>query len=215
LAYIPLLRYTLNTVFVAVSGTFATVLSCTLVAYGLGVVRWRGANALFLVMLATVMLPPQVTTIPVFLVFKKLGWIGTFRPLVIPAFFASAFFVFLLRQFFKTIPRDLLDAARIDGCSHFEVYWRIVLRLSRPALAVVIFFTFTGYWNDFMGPLIYLNDDSYYTLSLGLQQFVAQHTAKWELLMAASTMMILPVIALFFFLQRSFVEGINLTGLKG
>jgi len=172
-------------------------------------------TALFIVMLATVMLPPQVTTIPVFLIFKKLGWIGTYRPLMIPAFFTNAFFVFLLRQFFKTIPRDLVDAARIDGCSHFEVYWRIVLRLSRPALVVVIFFTFTAYWNDFMGPLIYLNEDSSYTLSLGLQQFLCQHNAKWELLMAASTLMILPVIILFFILQRSFVEGINLTGLKG
>jgi multiple sugar transport system permease protein len=212
---IPFIRYTWNTVFVALTATFATVLSSSLVAYGFGVVRWRWSKVLFLVMLATVMLPGQVTMIPVFIIFKNLGWVGNYRPLIIPAFFSSAFFVFLLMQFFRTIPRDLVDAARIDGCSHFDIYWRIVLRLSRPALVVVAFFTFTGAWNDFMGPLIYLNDDRMYTLSLGLQQFVSAHSAEWHLLMAASTIMILPIVILFFLMQKTFVEGINLSGIKG
>lgn len=149
------------------------------------------------------------------MIFKKLAWVGTFRPLIIPAFFANAWSVFLLRQFFKTVPKGLMDAAKIDGCSHFDVYWRIVLPLSKPALAVIAFFSFTYFWNDFMGPMIYLNDDVKYTLSLGLQQFFGQHGAKWGMLMAASTMMIMPIIVLFFLLQKTFVEGINLTGLKG
>lgn len=215
LEFIPFLRYAGNTLKLALAGTFATLVSCSLVAYGISIVRWRGAQLAFVIMLSTVMLPPQVTMIPVFLIFKHLGWIGTYRPLLVPAFFASPFFVFMLRQFFRTIPRDLIDAARIDGSSHFEIYWRIVLPLSRPVLAIVVFFTFSAFWNDFMGPLIYLNDDTMYTLSLGLQQFLGQQNAKWDLLMAASTMMILPVIALFFIMQRALVEGINMTGLKG
>ena len=214
MAFIPLWQYAKNTLFVSLSGTLATVVSCTLVAYGFSVVRWRGSNVFFLIMLATVMLPSQVTTIPTFLIFKNLGWIGSYRPLIIPAFFANAFFVFLFRQFFRTLPRDLIEAAQIDGCSHFEIWWRVVLPLSRPVIAVVAFFSFGAYWNDFMGPLMYLNNDKMYTLSLGLQQFVGQQSAKWELLMAASTLMILPVLALYLFLQKAFVEGINLTGLK-
>ncbi|MCX7017642.1 MAG: carbohydrate ABC transporter permease [bacterium] len=210
----PFIDYTINTLFVTLSGTFATVASSALVAYGFAVVRWRWSNLFFLVMLSTIMLPGQVTAIPVFIIFKQLGWIGSYRPLVIPAFFANVFFVFLLMQFFRTIPRDLVDAARIDGCSHLDIFWRIMLRLSKPALAVVMFFSFTGGWNDFMGPLMYLNDDRMYTLSLGLQQFMAQHSAEWHLLMAGSTLMILPIVALFFFLQRTFIEGISLTGLK-
>lgn len=211
---IPFIRYAWNTVFIAITATFATLLSCSLVAYGFAVVRWRWSRPLFLVMLATVMLPGQVTMIPVFIIFKNLGWVGSYRPLIIPAFFSTAFFVFLLMQFFRTIPRDLIDVARIDGCSHFDIYWRLVLPLSRPALMVVGFFTFTAAWNDFLGPLIYVNDDRMYTLSIGLQQFVSQHAAEWHLLMAASTIMILPVILLFLLMQKTFVEGIHLSGLK-
>ncbi len=212
---IPLWQYTRNTLFVALSGTAGTLLSCSLAAYGFAMVRWRMRTFFFLLMLSTMMLPPQVTMIPVFMIFKSLGWVGTFRPLVVPSFFASAFFVFLLRQFFLSIPAALVDAAKIDGCSHLGVYWRIALPLSKPALAVVAFFSFTAYWNDFMSPLIYLNDDLKYTLSLGLQQFIGQHSAKWDLLMAASTLMTAPIVLLFFVLQRTFVEGITLTGIKG
>ncbi len=212
---IPFLLYTLNTVFVAAAGTFGILLSCSLVAYGFSMVRWRGSNALFLVMLATMMLPPQVTLIPLFVVFQKLDWVGTFRPLIVPWFFGSAFYIFLLRQFFRTLPKDLVDAAKIDGCSHFDIYLRVALPLTRPALCVVAFFAFTGFWNDFLAPLIYLNDNDKYTLSVGLQQFLGQNTARWDLLMAASTLMILPIVLLFFFLQKTFVEGIALTGIKG
>ena len=212
---ITFMRYTLNTLFVAAAGTLGMLVSCSLAAYGFAIVRWRWSNAMFLLMLATLMLPPQVTMIPLFVLFQKLDWVGTYRPLIVPAFFGGAFYIFMLRQFFRTVPRDLVDAARIDGCSHLDIYLRVVLPLSRPALAVVAFFTFTGYWNDFLGPLIYLNDDSKYTLSLGLQQFLGQHSARWELLMAASTLMILPIIIIFFLLQRTFVQGIAMTGLKG
>jgi len=215
LEFIPFAQYTFNSLFVSLSGTIGMVVSCSLVAYGFAIVRWRWANAIFLLMLATLMLPPQVTLIPLFMVFKQLDWVGTFRPIVVPAFFGYAFYVFLLRQFFKTIPRDLVEAARIDGCSHFDIYLRVILPLTKPALSVVAFFTFTAFWNDFMTPLIYLNDQSKYTLSLGLQQFLGQFSAEWHLLMAAATMMTLPIVILFFFLQRTFVEGIALTGIKG
>lgn len=212
---IPFWNYTWNTLFVSVSATLATLISSSLVAYGFAIVRWRWANRLLILMLATVMLPPQVTLIPIFILFKKLEWVGTFRPLIIPCLFGNAFFVFLFRQFFKTLPRDLIDAAKIDGCTHFDIYWRIVLALSKPVLAVVAFFSFSYSWNDFLGPLIYLNDNTQYTLALGLQQFLGQYSAQWDLLMAASTLMILPVILIFFLLQRTFVEGITLTGVKG
>jgi multiple sugar transport system permease protein len=212
---IPFWNYTWNTLFVSVSATLATLVSSSLVAYGFAIIRWRWANRLLILMLATVMLPPQVTLIPIFILFKKLEWVGTFRPLIIPCLFGNAFFVFLFRQFFKTLPRDLIDAAKIDGCTHFDIYWRIVLALSKPVLSVVAFFSFSYSWNDFLGPLIYLNDNTQYTLALGLQQFLSQYSAQWDLLMAASTLMILPVILIFFLLQRTFVEGITLTGVKG
>lgn len=212
---IPFWHYAWNTLFISVSATLATVVSSSLVAYGFAIVRWRWANRLLILMLATVMLPPQVTLIPVFILFKKIGWIGSFRPLIIPCLFGNAFFVFLFRQFFKTLPRDLIDAAKIDGCTHFDIYWRIVMALSKPVLAVVAFFSFTYSWNDFLGPLIYLNDTMQYTLALGLQQFLGQYSAQWDLLMAASTLMTLPVVLLFMLMQRTFVEGISLTGIKG
>jgi len=215
LEFIPFLQFTLNSLFVALSGTLGMVISSSLVAYGFAIVRWRWANPLFLLMLATMMLPPQVTLIPLFMVFKQLDWVGTFRPLIVPAFFGYAFYIFMLRQFFKTIPRDLVEAARIDGCSHFDIYLRVILPLTKPALSVVAFFTFTAFWNDFLTPLIYLNDQSKYTLSLGLQQFLGQFSAEWHLLMAAATMMTLPIVLLFFLLQKTFVEGIALTGIKG
>lgn len=215
LQYIPYLKYASNTLFYAFAGTMATLLSCSLVAYGFSRIPWRGRDTLFLVMLATIMLPPQVTMIPVFVLFKNLDWVGSFRPLIMPALLGNAFFIFLLRQFFRTIPMELSESAMLDGCSHFEIYWRILLPLSKPALATVAFFSFTAYWNDFMGPLLYLNNKEMYTLSLGLQQFVSQYKAEWAMLMAAATVMTLPIILLFFFLQRIFVEGITLTGIKG
>lgn len=215
LGYIPFLMYVKNTLIISFLTVTGTILSCSLVAYSFARIPWKGRNFCFMLLLSTMMIPGQVTLIPVLMIFKWLGWIGSIKPLVIPAFFGSAFYIFLLRQFFMAIPNDLSDAARIDGCSEFGIYWRIMLPLSRPALATVILFTFIGSWNDFLGPLIYLSDESQYTLSLGLQQFLSQHGAEWSLLMAASTVMVLPIVILFFFTQRTFIQGIALTGIKG
>jgi len=213
--YIPFFRYLENTLVICGLSVAGTVLSSSLVAYSFARIKWPGRDALFGVLLATMMLPGQVTLIPVFAIFRTLGWIDTIKPLVVPHFLGTAFYIFMLRQFFMTIPLELSDAARIDGCSEWGIYHRVILPLSRPALATVGLFTFINAWNDFLGPLIYLNDERKATLSLGLQQFVSQHGAEWSLLMAASTLMTLPIILLFFFAQRTFIQGITLTGVKG
>jgi multiple sugar transport system permease protein len=214
LRYVPFGLYTLNTLRICVLTVIGTVLSCSLVAYSLAKVPWKGRNWVFYSLLATMILPGQVTMVPTFTIFKWLGWIGTPLPLIVPSFFGSAFNIFLLRQFFLTIPAELSDAARLDGCSDAAIFWRVVLPLSRPALVTVGLFTFIGNWNDFLGPLLYLNDERTYTLSMGLQRFVSQHGAEWAMLMAASTVMTLPIIVLFFFAQRTFIQGIATTGLK-
>ncbi len=162
------------------------------------------------------MIPFPVVMVPIYCMFRWLGWIGTLRPLWVGSFFAGAFNVFLLRQFFMTIPKDLSDAARVDGCSEFRIFWQIMLPLCRPALMVVGLFQFMGTWNDFLGPLIYLTDQRDFTLALGLQFFQSQHGGtEWHYLMAAGTLVALPIIILFFFMQKSFIEGISMTGLKG
>ncbi|MBM3499709.1 MAG: carbohydrate ABC transporter permease [Armatimonadetes bacterium] len=192
-----------------------TLLSCSLVAYGLARIRWRGRNALFYGIIATMMLPFQVTMVPIFVVFARLGWVDSFLPLTVPAFFGNAFFIFLLRQFFLTIPDELADAARIDGCSEWDIYWRVVLPLAKPALATVGLFAFMNTWNDYVGPLIYLSDASKYTLSLGLASFSSQYGSYPGMLMAVTVVMTLPIIVLFFLAQRTFIQGITLTGIKG
>lgn len=215
LTYIPFFRYTMNTLLLCVMNVIGTVFSCSLVAYSLSKIRWKGRDWVFYSLLATMILPGQVTMIPTFAIFKWLGWIGSYKPLIIPAFFGSAFNIFLLRQFFMTIPNELSDAARIDGCTEFGSFFRVILPLARPALATVALFTFIGAWNDFMGPLLYLSDERFYPLSLGLQRFVSQHGAEWGMLMAASTIMTIPIIVVFFFAQRTFIQGVTLTGIKG
>jgi multiple sugar transport system permease protein len=185
------------------------------VAYSFAFIPWPGRNVLFIILLSTLMLPYQVTMIPLYLVFRSLGWIGTFYPMWVPAFFGNAFSIFLLRQFFMTIPRELHDAARIDGASEFTIFARIILPLSKPVLAAIALFQFMYSWNDFLGPLIYLRDEEKFTLSLGLQQFTSIHGLEWALLMAASVMVALPVILLFLLTQRFFIEGISMTGVKG
>jgi multiple sugar transport system permease protein len=211
----PFGLYLLNTLGIATAVIAGTMVSCSLVAYSFAILRWPRRDLVFFLMLSTMMLPGQVTMIPLFMVFRKLGWVNTFLPLIVPAFFGNAFFIFLLRQFFLTIPRDLIDAARIDGCSEFRLWWQIVLPLSKPALATVGLFTFLGAWNDFLGPLIYLVDQGKYTLSLGLAMFRGQYGSQFGQLMAVSTLMILPVIVLFFFTQKTFIQGIKTSGLKG
>ncbi|MCI0530278.1 MAG: carbohydrate ABC transporter permease [Nitrospira sp.] len=213
--YITFFLYLRNTLIIAVVSTIGALISCSLVAYSLSRIPWPGRNFLFILTIATLMLPFQVTLIPLFLVFKSLGWVGDFRPLIIPHFFGSALYIFLLRQFFMTIPMELSEAARIDGASEFRIYASVILPLAKPALATVAIFEFIARWRDYLGPLIYLNDQKLYTLSLGLYEYSSQYGREWGLLMAASVLITLPIILLFFFLQKTFVQGITLTGLKG
>jgi ABC-type glycerol-3-phosphate transport system permease component len=208
-------RYVFNSFYLVVMNVVCQIFSCSLVAYAFARLRFPGRTALFTIMLATMMLPPQVTMIPVFGIFRRLGWYNTLKPLWVPSLFGSAFFIFMLRQFMRSIPRELEDAAKIDGCSFLGVYWRIILPLMKPALAAVAIFTFMGTWNNFMGPLIYLNDQRLYPLALGLFDFRTQHGGDYGLLMAASTMMTLPMIAVFFLAQKHFIQGVTLTGMKG
>ncbi len=215
LSTIPFFLYLKNTLFLCLMNVIGTVASCSLVAYSFARIKWIGRNFLFIVVLGTMMLPFPVTMIPLFLVFKQIGWLNSFYPLIAPAFFGSPFYIFLLRQFFLTIPYDLSDAARIDGCSEFMIFLRIILPLSRPALATVALFTFLATWNDFLAPLIYLNDPRMWTLALGLQRFQSQHSTDWQQLMAAATVMTLPIVVLFFLTQRTFIKGIATTGIKG
>lgn len=192
-----------------------TVLSCAFIAYGFARIRWPGRNIIFLIYLSTIMLPAQVTLIPLYLIFRDLGWVGTMLPLVVPHFFGNALYVFLLRQFLLTIPLELSDAAKIDGASELGILWHIMIPLMRPALAVVALFTFVQTYRDFLGPLIYLQNQQDWTISLGLKLFQNMYGAQWQLMMAASTLAMLPTIVLFFFTQKTFVRGIALTGLKG
>lgn len=204
-----------NSLWVCAVSVVATVASSSLIAYAFSILRWRGRDLCFYAMLGTMMLPSQVTMVPVFLIFRRLGLVDTFVPLLAGSFCGNAFFVFLLRQFFLTIPKDLIEAARMDGCSDWRVYWQIVLPLSVPALAVVALFTFLAQWNDYLGPLIYLVDEAKYTLALGLAMFQGQYTTQYGELMAMSVLLTLPVVALFFFAQKTFIQGIKTTGSKG
>jgi multiple sugar transport system permease protein len=204
-----------NTLFVCFTTVIGTVISCSLVAYSFARIQWKGREFMFVLVLATMMLPYQVVLIPLFSLYAKLGWVGSFKPLIVPYFFATPFYVFLLRQFFLSIPQDLSAAARIDGCNEFDIYWRIILPLSKPALATTALFMFLFQWGDFLNPLIYLQDRTQYTLAVALQQFQSQHESAWGPLMAMSTVITLPIVALFFLTQKTFIEGITMSGLKG
>ncbi len=204
-----------NTLLLSGLSIIGTLLSSSLVAFSFARLRWPGRDILFVILLATMMVPSAVTMMPVFLIFRAAGWIDTLRPLWVPTFFGSAFNIFLLRQFFMTIPNDLEEAARIDGCSYFGIYWRIMLPLIKPALAAITIMTFLASWNNFMGPLIYVSTPTRMPLAYALSLFQTQHTNEPGMLMAAATMMMMPVIALFFFTQRYFIQGITLTGIKG
>ena len=209
--------YTGNTVLYAGLATIGTVISCVPVAYALARMRWRFREPAFLLVLSTLMLPSQVTIVPLYIIFVRLGWTGSLKPLIVPAFFGDAFTIFLLRQFFKTIPEELSDAARVDGASEWQILTRVVIPLAKPAIAAVALFQFLYCWNDFFGPLIYsLNNDKIWTLSVGLQQFTTIHRGVlWNQQMAASVVFMLPVIILFLIAQKAFIEGVTLTGVKG
>lgn len=201
--------------------TLLTVVSSSFVAYGFSRLRWPGRDILFYMCMATMMLPWQVTMVPLFIVYRTFGWYPSYLPLVVPSLFGSAYFIFMLRQFFMSIPEELAEAARIEGANEFTIFFRMILPLSVPALSVVALFRFLGSWNDYLGPLIYLNDPKLFPLALGIDKLrtiatsVGTSNMAYPHLMAVSTMVALPIIILFFFAQRTFIEGISLTGLKG
>jgi multiple sugar transport system permease protein len=208
--------YTWNTLVITFFNTLGAILSSSVVAFGFARMRFPGRDFFFVILLATMMIPAQVTMIPQFILFRSLGWIDTILPLVVPNFFAiSAFNVFLLRQYYMTLPHELDEAALIDGCGFVDIWWRIILPLSWPVIATIAVFSFVYNWNDFLNPLIYLNSSDKFTLALGLQTFTTVYGSKYHLMMAAATLMLLPIMLVFFIGQKYFIEGIATTGLKG
>lgn len=212
---IPYIRYTLNTLFISVMCVVGMTVSSSMVAYSLSKVKWLGKKYLFPIIVATMMIPYQVTMLPLYMLYMKVGFTGTYLPLILPSFFGGAYYIFLLRQFFMTIPDSLLEAATIDGAGEVRIFTSIMLPLCKPAITTIAIFTFLANWSDFMGPLLYLNKESMYTISVGLQAFTQTHHVEWGLLMAASAVFTVPIVILFFFTQRYFIEGITVTGIKG
>jgi multiple sugar transport system permease protein len=211
----PFARYLLNTVILCGATMVGAVLSSSFVAYGLARLEFPGRTVIFVTMLSTMMIPFFVTMVPLFTLFRAMGWTGTYAPLIVPSFFGVPFYVFLLRQFFRSIPNELTEAARIDGANELRIYWQVILPLAKPALAAVALFQYLAAWNDLLGPLIYISDSNRYTLSLGLMFFKTEYSTSIGPMMAASTVMVLPVVIVFFFAQRYFIQGITLTGVKG
>lgn len=211
----PFFQQLVNTLTVGLLGTVGVVISSSLAAYAFARLEWPGRDFFFVLTVATMMVPFAVLVVPLYGLFRQLGWIGTLRPLWAPACFGTGFSIFLLRQFFKGIPNDLTDAARIDGCSEFGIYWKIVMPLAKPALAAVALFHFLYVWNDFFAPLVFLTETETFTLALGLHQFQGAHGGTpWTLMMTAATLMTLPILIIFFLTQRVFVRGVTMSGLK-
>jgi multiple sugar transport system permease protein len=211
---IPLWRYLANTMLLCALNVLGTLFACPLVAYALSKIRWRGQMPMLMILLGTMMLPPQVTLIPIYLMWNKVGLTNSYIPLVVPAFLGTPFLIFMIRQFLMNVPDELLDAARIDGASELRTYWSVVLPLARPALATAAVFQFVWTWTDFLNPLIYLSDAKKYTLSIGLYGFFSEHSVSWGPLMAACVMFTLPAFVIFLLGQRYFVDGISTSGLK-
>jgi multiple sugar transport system permease protein len=211
----PYFRYLRNSLVLCAGSVLGTLWSCALAAYAFARLKWPFRNQLFGVLVATMLLPWHVTMIPKFLLLRELGLYNTLGALIVPTFLGDAFSIFLLRQFFLTIPEELSEAARLDGCGEWRIFWSIILPLARPALATVALFQFIAAWNDFNGPLLYLNDPSRFPLAYGLEQFVSSYSSQTNLLMAAAVLFTLPIVILFFFTQRTFLRGIATTGLKG
>ncbi len=216
LAAVSFFTFLGNSIFVTVMQVAGVLFSSAIVAYGFAHLRWRGRNALFLIVISTMLLPYEVLMIPQYILFSKLNWINTFLPLIVPCFFGFPFYIFLLRQFFRSIPAELIEASRLDGASELRIFWQVVLPLAKPALAVVVLLQAVASWNDFLGPLLYLNDEKLYTLTLGMQYF---HTSLYQVNVGAEAayaiMIAIPVVIVFFFAQRQFMQGITLTGVKG
>lgn len=212
---LPFTTYVFNSVKVSFLSTLGTVLSSSLAAYAFARVRFRGREVLFLLTLAALMIPAQVTMIPLYVVMTRIGWVDSHLPLIAPAYFGSAFGIFLMRQYFMTIPQELNDAAKIDGCSHFGVYWRIMLPLAKAVIATLALLSFMGSWNDLLGPVIYLYDGELFTLPLALTRFRGQYYTQWANMMAGATVSLVPILVVFLFTQQYFVRGVVLSGLKG
>ncbi len=212
---VPFARFILNSFKVTVLGVIGQLLTTSMAGFVFARLRFKGREPLFLILLATLMIPPQVTLVPQYLIFRELGWVNSHLALIMPFWFGGAFGTFLMRQFFLTIPQDLVDAARIDGCTPLRMYWEIFLPLSVPALATLAIFTFLARWNDLLGPLIYLNDTELMTVTIGITYFLGQYYADTPLLMAASFVSIVPTLLLFVVAQRYFIRGVVLSGLKG
>jgi len=213
--YLPFGRFFTNTLIVEAGVVSGRLISCTLVSYGFARLNAPGKNIWFTIMLATLMLPSAAILIPQYILFTRFGWVGSFLPLIVPAWFGEAFAIFLIRQFFMSIPYELEEAALIDGANRLTILWRIIIPLSMPVLAVITIFTFKDNWNDFLRPLLFLSNSKLYTVAIGIQYYNGQNIVQMNLLMAASVAMLLPVIGLFIVAQRAFVEGISLTGIKG
>ncbi|MCL4521112.1 MAG: carbohydrate ABC transporter permease [Firmicutes bacterium] len=208
LTILPFGRFFLNSAIITLSNVILQTASSTMVAYGFSRFRFRGRNFLFMLLIATLMVPYYVTLIPVYVEFDKIGWVGTFLPLIVPAAFGNAFFIFLMRQFFSSIPKDMDESAKVDGASAWSILTRVLIPQSKPAMVTIAIFAFLGTWNDFLSPLIYLSNMNQYTVAVGLQYFVGQYTSEWNLMMAVSLLALLPCILLFFFAQKYFIQGI-------
>lgn len=208
----PFFRYARNTLIITFFVVIGNVVSNSFIAYGFAKIDFPGKNILFSVVLATMMVPGFVTMIPQYILFTQLGWVGTYLPLIVPSFFGSAFNIFLMRQFYLSINNELIEAAQIDGANHLYIWSRLMIPLTKPALITIGIQSFNGTWNDFLGPLLYIHDEEMYTLQIGLQVFQNQSTTQWNYLMAGSTLVLLPTVVLFFFAQKYFIEGMDLSG---
>jgi multiple sugar transport system permease protein len=211
---IPFFRYTLNTLFVALLCVLGELIAAPLTAYGLARIPFKGRNVLFMIMMGTIMLPAQSTMVPLYVMYNKLNMVNTYWPLILPAFFGAAYYIFLLRQFFMGIPQEITESAKIDGASEFRIYSQMILPLSIPALFTVGLLVFLSSWKDYQMPLIYLNDPNKWTLSVGLKAFIGEYNVEWGMLMAAAALFAIPIIILYFFVQKVFIQGITMTGSK-
>lgn len=212
---IPFFRYLKNTLILVGASILGSAVSNSLIAYGFSRLNWPGRDKVFLIVIATMILPYQVTLIPMYLLYTKIHWVGTFLPLIVPQFFGNAFFIFLMRQFLIGIPKELTESARIDGANEFRIFLRIIMPVSKPVITTVVILAFLNAWKDFLGPLLYLGSDRLYTLSLAASLLRSNLDPNWELLMALGVLMVTPVLIIFFLLQKYFIQGITMTGIKG
>ena len=212
---LPFLRYTINTMIIVIGNILGVLISCSLVGFAFARLRFRGSKVLFYILIVTMLIPWQALMVPQFLFFVEIGWYGTYLPLIVPSFTGTAFFIFLIRQYMRTIPKDLDDAARVDGLNTWQIFWRIILPLSTPVLTVCAVFTFLASWNNLLGPLIYLDDQDKFTVALGLANLVSIANTPWNLTMAANLVTIIPTVLVYFFVQKKLIGGIASVGLKG